>query len=207
MKKLLFIIAIICISSMSFAVESSGPSFYIGAGGGNSVVDTGVTNLTGTASLDDEDSGLKLFGGLKFNKFIGIEASYINLGTATLTGNTGDGFTFDGVAYQFPSDGWNIEADATTIALEAMCFLPLDVITGNDSMKFFEPFIKIGMHFWDIEYSVSAAGIGDDDGTDFVFGTGINFNIIERLTARAEWQRFATEEDIDFFSASLIFNF
>ena len=84
-------------------------------------------------------------------------------------------------------------------------------LTGNESLKYFEPFLKIGVNFWDIEYSVSASALStrtaDDDGTDVVFGAGINFNFIENLTIRAEWERFSTEEDIDCLSGSIIFNF
>jgi len=168
-------------------------------------------DITGTASLDEDDGGFKIFGGVKFNKFFGIEAGYANLGTAELTGNNGDTFILEGTTFTFLANSAKIEAEADTLMIEAVVFLPLDELTGNESLKYFEPFIKLGVHFWDVEYTFAAASVSsstaDDDGTDVVYGAGINFNIIEHLTIRAEWQRFVTDEDIDYLSASVIFNF
>lgn len=212
MKKLLFsiVLASLVFASNSMAANAWEPSFYLGAGYGFSDFDTGVGSLTGTASLDDDDSGFKILGGVKFNKFLGLELSYNDFGEAELRGNNGDTFVFNGITRTFLADGVTLEAEADTIAIEAVVFAPLDELTGNDSLKYFEPFLKVGAHFWDIEYSIAASNISstfaDDDGTDVVFGAGINFNF-DFLTIRAEWQRFNTDDEIDFFSGSLIFNF
>lgn len=209
MKRLcLVLVFFIFLTGSALAMD---PNFYIGAGYGVSSIDTGVTGLTGTASLDEDDGGFKIFGGFKFNNYFGIELGYADLGSAELKGNTGDTFILNGTTLTFLTNGVNIEAEATTILLEGVVFFPMDVITGNDSLKYFEPFLKVGVHFWDVEYTVAASSLStvtaDDDGTDLVFGAGINFKIIEHLTIRAEWERFDTDDDVDYFSGSLIFNF
>ncbi len=211
MKKLLPILLLFfCIGSANAGIPENF-NFYLGAGYGLTKADTGVTGLTGTASLDEDDSGFKVFGGMKINSFFGLELSYADLGSTELTGNNGDGFTIDGTALTFIVDGAKIEAETTTIALEGVIFLPLDKLSGNDSLKYFEPFFKLGVHFWDMEYTVASASTSattaDDDGVDAVFGAGININIIENLSVRAEWQRFMTDEEGDYFSGSVIFNF
>ncbi len=211
MKKLSLIIGILLFASTAFAYESWDPSFYAGLGYGWSKLDTGITNLTGTASLDEDDSGFKIFGGFKINKFLGLELAYNKIGKAELKGNSGDQFSLDGVTYSFLINGVTIEAEAKTIELAAIYFIPLDYFTQNDSMKYFEPFIKIGANFWEIEYSLSVANVGkvkgDDDGTDIVFGAGINFKVHENFTIRTEWERFKMEDNVDFFTLNLIFDF
>ncbi len=184
--------------------------FYLGAGYGFSSMDTGITT-TGTATIDEDDNGFKVFGGVKLNDFFGFEFGYADLGTAEIKGNTGDTITSDGVTITSPVDNVTIEADFTTVIFESILFLPLDKISGNESLKYFEPFLKLGVCFWDAEATLSVASLGlvsvDDDGTDIIFGGGINFNINENLTVRAEWERFSTDEDIDYFSGSVVFNF
>lgn len=209
MKKFVLIAFILFVSSTSWAWELWEPSFYIGAGYGYSRIDTGVSGLTGTASLDDDDNGFKLFGGFKFNKFLGVEAAYAHLGEAELKGSTGDQFSSGGTTYQFLVDDVTIEAEATSIELAVVYFLPLDYFM--EPLKPLEPFFKLGAHLWEVEYSMSANNFdqvkSDDDDIDIVWGMGINIKVIDNVAIRAEWERFKTEEDIDFFSASFVFNF
>lgn len=213
MKKLFSVIIILLLTTVQSALawDTWNPSFYAGVGYGYSKVDTGITGLTGTSSLDENDSGFKIFGGFKINQFLGIELGYSDLGKAELKGNNGDTFSLGGTTYQFLVDGVSMGAEATSIQISAIYFIPLDYFTGQDSMKYFEPFIKVGVNFWEIEYSMSTSNIdqvrADDDGNDLVFGAGINFKIYDRIGLRAEWERFQTEEDIDYFSGSVIFTF
>lgn len=213
MKKSVLFIALFLFLLISPALGSNSwdPSFYLGGGYGFSSVDTGINSLTGTAALDEDDSGFKILGGVKINKYLGFELSYNDFGSSELTGNNGDTFNINDAAFQFIANGVKLEAEADSIALEAVVFAPLDELTGQENLKYFEPFFKVGFHSWDVEYTVSASNIntttGDDDGTDIVFGAGINFKLIDLITLRVEWERFNTEDDIDFFSGSLIINF
>lgn len=204
----LILVCFIFLTGVAIAQETK---WYIGAGYGMSDIDTGVSGLTGTASLDEDSSGFKIFGGFKFNEYFGLEIAYVDLGEAELKGNNGDTFAIDGVAYNFTANSVVITGEMETIALEAVLFLPLEKITGNDSYKLVTPFIKVGLHFWDAEYSVSASTLSkttaDDDGSDIVFGAGFNFNIVKNLSIRAEWERFTADEDLDYFSGSIVINF
>jgi len=194
----------------SFSTFDQDTKFYLGVGYGFSDVDTGISNLTGTASLDEEDSGFKVFGGYQINSFFGIEVAYVDFGQAELKGNSGDSFVFGGITFTSTVTG-SITAEAKTFAIGTVLSLPLEEMSGNDALKYITPFIKLGVHFWDIEYTASASGIGsisgDDDGTDVVFGTGLNINLMENLSLRCEWERFNCEEDIDYFSGSIIVKF
>lgn len=213
MKKLYLIVVVLFFSICSqsaFAWEVWNPSFYVGAGYGLSEIDTGVSGLTGTAALDEDNSGFKILGGLKFNQFLGIEVGYTDFGEAELSGNNGDRFSIGGTTYQFIADGVKLSAEATSIQIAAVYFIPLDYYLG-ESMKYFEPFLKLGISFWDVEYSMTAANVdqarADDDGSDAIFGIGINFKIHEKFHLRTEWERHNTEESIDYYSASVLYNF
>lgn len=209
MKKIgLILVCFIFLTGIAFAQDTK---WYLGGGYGVSDVDTGVSGLTGTATLDEDGDGFKFFAGFQFNEYFGFEIAYVDLGEAELKGNNGDTFVLDGVTYNFTADSVIIAAEVDTIALEAVFSLPLQKMTGNESLKYFTPFIKFGVHFWDIEYTVAASNLNamtaDDDGTDIVFGAGINFNIIRNLSIRAEWERFNADEDLDYFSGSIIVRF
>ena len=68
---------IFLISLMSFGFNSiayADDFFYVGAGAGKTTVDTGVT--VGTASLDEDDSGFKVFAGIPLNQYLAIEYFY-----------------------------------------------------------------------------------------------------------------------------------
>ena len=101
MKKLLLISAFI--GSISIA---NADTFYVGAGGGKTTVDTGAS--VGTASLDEDDAGFKFFTGVVFNQFFAMEYFYNYYGEAGISGNNGQTFTIDGTQYQFSVDNAEI---------------------------------------------------------------------------------------------------
>ena len=207
-KVILILVCFIFLTGIAIAQETK---WYFGAGYGLSDVDTGVSGLTGTATLDEEDSGFKFFGGFQFNKFVGVEIAYVDFGEAELRGNNGDTFVVDGVTYQFTASNASIDAEATAFVIETVLSLPLGDVSGNDFLNYLTPFLKVGVHFWDIEYSISASNLttttADDDGTDLVFGAGIDFNLFKNVGLRAEWERFMFDDEIDLFSGSIVTKF
>lgn len=212
LKFALLVLISLLLSTPSFAQDQEGDTkWYFGAGGGTTSVDTGVTNLTGAASLDDTSTGWKIFAGYQINKYLGVEAGYADLGEASLTGNNGDTFVIDGTTLAFTADGAKVTAEAKTILVEALVMLPLGDMTGNNILGYFTPFVKLGVGFWTLDYSASASNVSqvttDDDGTGVVFGGGLNINIIRNLAVRVEYERFSMEEDVDLFSGSVIFRF
>ena len=114
------------------------PKYYIGAGGGTSVADTGVYSLTGTASLSEQDIGLKGFIGVQLNKYFAVEGFYSDLGYAQLDGGNGDLVTINGRTYQFTADNVAVKIEAKTVGLGGVGILPIH--------KFFSAFIKFGVH-------------------------------------------------------------
>lgn len=172
-------------------------NFYVGASYGLTWRDTGVSNLTGSAKLDEEDTGFKLFGGANLNKYFGIEAFYANLGDAALSGKTGDTFTYQGDAYVFTANG-TITDTTTTYGLGGVASMDL-----TPSLK---PFLKAGIHRWTTERGeTSSAGnySADVSGVDPFYGLGIRLRATDTINLRAEYEYFQGDENNNFELLSL----
>lgn len=179
------------------------PRFYVGAGGGLTMVDTGVDSLTGSATLDEDDVGYKGFAGVWFFDFLAVEGFYADLGQAELTGNNGDTFRLDGTTYQFTANDMSLTTNATTFGASAVLALPVT--------EWLKPYVKGGVHRWELDANLmSSAGNADtsDKGTDAFYGLGVQVTPLEWLGIRGEWERFRFDgEDVDFFSANVLINF
>ena len=191
--------------------SASDTKWYIGLGFGLSEIDTGVSNLNGTADLDDEDNGFKIFAGYQFCPYFGVEVGFIDLGEAELKGNTGDTFDLKGTTYIFLANNVTLNTEVRSIPVFAVFSLPLDKPTGVEFLKHFTPFAKVGFHYWEADLTVAAGNLNrvttDDDGTDFAFGLGLNVNFTDHIAIRGEWERLYEDEEADFFSGSLIIKF
>src|SRR5207342_2946038 len=94
------------VSGQAAVAAESG--WYLGGGIGQSqanIADDRIsTQLSGygltmtSIDDDDKDTGYKLFGGYKFNKYFAVEGGYFNLGKFGFTANTTPPGTFTGTA-------------------------------------------------------------------------------------------------------------
>jgi OmpA-OmpF porin, OOP family len=170
------------VAIMLFAVAGTAAAQgYIGAGAGITKAESDV--CAGLSNCDDEDTGMKIFGGFKFNPNVGLEASWVDLGevSASVPGGTATG-----------------EVDGFGLAVVGM--IPLNEKFGL--------FGKVGAYMWDSTVSAPGFGSVSDDGTDIMFGGGVNWNLTTRFGLRAEWERFDIDGDnIDFISIGAQFNF
>lgn len=156
---------------------------YIGAGAGLTTVDVcDDLNSLGATSCDDEDTGLKVFGGYKFNPNFAVEGLWADLGEVSATG---------------PGGTATVEVDGFGAA--AVGIIPLN--------EQFSIFGKVGAFMWDASGGGAASGT-DDDGTDIMFGAGVSWDFTSRFGVRAEWERFDIDgDDVDFLSVGLQINF
>lgn len=77
MQKLALVLALGAMSTGAFA---AGDNFYVGGAIGRGAHD--VADLPG-ASVDESDTGYKLFGGYRFSKELAVEVGYFDFGQAT----------------------------------------------------------------------------------------------------------------------------
>ena len=169
-------LAFLLASSAALAGES-----YIGASVGQSTVQATESGF----DFDDGDNSFKVFGGCRFFKFFGVEASYVDLGS--------------------PSDtiaGTDVEVDITAWDAYAVGVIPLGLV---------ELFAKAGYVRWDSEATLSGATSGSDknSGTDRAYGVGIAFKLVKILAIRAEYERFDIEDSdkADLASVGVAFRF
>ena len=161
---------------------------YVGADFQAVKYDTGISNLTGTAKLDEKDSGYKLLVGYNFTKNFGVEAHYADFGEASISGNAGDRFTIDGTTLQFNQTG-KITVGAKSIGLAAVGRTEL----GSD----FGAFIKAGLHKAELEYGVAAAtaSASSTDSKTKVFGAiGIDYAITPQFLVSTELNMYKFED-------------
>lgn len=209
------LLGFLMVCSNAFALDTK---WYIGLGWGASEIDSGVSNLTGTATLDDNDDGFKVFGGYRFNDYVGLEAFYVDFGEASLKGNNGDTFVYEGTTYQFIVNNASITQEVASYGVGVVLCLPLGKIAQNDILDRVTLFVKGGAHHWDSDVSVTASGLdratADDDDFDFYYGVGVNIDLHKHLAIRAEYELYDLDpgtdsfgDDINYVSGSIVIKF
>ena len=142
----------------------------------------------GMARADAEDSGYKLYGGYRVNRWFGAEAAFTDL----LDGHeTVPGYEFD-VAVRYGS-------------VAAVGLLPVH--------PRLELWAKLEAAFWSADLILDD-GLDDpidrsDTGTDLGYGIGFDWYPLPRFGVRGEWQRFdlGEVESLGYLSVGLVFRF
>lgn len=173
------------------SVQAAPGESFIGFGYGTTSVDTGITPVT--ASLDEDDTGFKFFGGHQINNNIIIEGFYANLGEATLSGNAGDTFIIDGALLQFLVNNASLSAEGTALGVSAL-------VGGNVSDSF-SIFGKLGLAKWDLDLTASGTGVGtsstSEDGTDIFFGLVASYRFNKDWSIRGDFDKYKFGGDVD----------
>lgn len=173
LSSVLFIAA--CCANITAHAQKTG--FFLGGAAGRldynidtSPQATGGLTVTGK---DEKDTGWKVFGGYQFNKYIGAEASYVDLGKFSANG-TARGLPF---SVRVKTDGFGLALVGT---------LPL-----NDNIAFFG---KVGGVRTKSKStgSVTNAILSDNDHHNgSLVGVGIRYNFRSQVAIRLEAERFA----------------
>lgn len=201
---------------VSSAAMAAGSGWYAGAGIGSANTDVKVSDYdtslsalgyTASSTIDDADTGWKLFGGYEFTKNWAVEGAYVDLGE--VTSNT---TVSAGPAGWTPQDF--VDAAATVHPYSVDGF----AISGKGTYPFgngFTAFAKLGLFAWEADIEVRCVGCAPparkpdgEDGVDFTAGAGVGYDFANNFGVRAEWERFGTDrDDVDFFSVSVLYRF
>jgi len=164
------------------------PEFSIGAG-------YGLTKLK-DEDFDEDEAAKKAFALVKFNEYIGLEASYIDFDEAR-------------------NDAFTINADGKSLAL----------ILEAPISPAFSIYAKGGQLWWDADASINSSvfdASDNYDGDETFWGAGAKFRLSDNLDLRVEYERFNfnisrdeidvlqqddIDMDVDFASVSLQFTF
>jgi OOP family OmpA-OmpF porin len=135
-------------------------------------------------ACEDTDTAWKLFGGYRFNRYVGIEASYINWGETSGTVNA-----------------INVTAEQTSIGIAA--------VGSFDFTPQFGVFGKAGFARTEQEIRRATATSSSTiklDETEFHYGLGARFSFTRNWVARAEWER-TDELEADLISIGVEYRF
>jgi OmpA-OmpF porin, OOP family len=200
--KNILLAAVVTASTLASQVYAAGDS-YVGLGFGSAKYDTGVTNLTGTADLDEKDNSFKIFYGFNVASQISVELHYADFGDVSLTGNTGDNLDYDGDTFEFTDDDVSVKGDAKSFGVSGV-FKLFEEATVN-------PYLKAGVHRWDtktIGKSVSGSDSVNDDGFDLFFGLGAEVKLSDSFFITAEYESYKIDSDkVDVASVGAKFTF
>ena len=146
-------------------------------------------------SLDDRVLAWKFLGGYHFNEYFGAELAYVDARKlplpakgVTLANLDLSGFTFAGV-FRYPvTSQFNVFAKGGGFIWSAEAEWTSSVIAAAQ---------RLGRTPRNIE----------TDGVSYVVGAGAEFEVIENLSLRGEWERLDADGSIDFLSLGLLYNF
>jgi len=199
-----------CLSAVLLSLCAIGfahsQQMYFGGSFGVTTVDTGVNAQAG-ATLDDEDTSFKFYGGANINEYFGLEVQYANLGEASLNWPNGTSVIADGLLETNNTGAdLNVKLEATSLAFSGVLRMPGEVIS---------PFVKLGLHSWDVDATATAtvgvttfSATSSDDGTDYLFGFGTDIAINEILSARIDYEIFDFDgDDVDSLNFGLLMKF
>jgi hypothetical protein len=189
------------ISFYATNIQAEEAPLYIGVNYGSSDMDSGRSGLTGTAMLDEKDSGFKIYTGYSINDTVSIEGHYLNFGEVSLKGNQGDQFTYKRTVYTMNGNNYNNVSEIKSFGVSGVVKLPVSDILS--------PFIKVGLQKWDVDTTVNSLNGGvslNKDGTDIFYGVGVGVSVNKSLSIRGEFERFDIDgRDTDYLSFGLAY--
>lgn len=188
-------------------VPSTGyAQFYVGAGGGQTEfhdldeVQAACATVGATCSVDDTDTGFKLFAGYRFSEYLALEGGYVDLGESVA----------DSAVPVTATAALTAEGGFVSILPQ----IPIGTVGAI--------FGRIGLSAVKAELRASGGGASFKDSSGaggVVLGVGGEVNLTEQVSIRGEWERHSFDEalelagveieapDIDLLSASLVLRF
>jgi OmpA-OmpF porin, OOP family len=144
-------------------LAQAGP--YLGGALGQSKLKEWCTG-GGTAACESTDTGWKLLGGYRFNRYLAAEASYIDWGEVTAT-------------VRSATQTVGVKASQHSYGLVAVGTLPIG--------ERFELFGKAGLLRTEQE-ATSTRTVKRDD-TEFHYGAGVKYAFTRNWAVRGEWEK------------------
>jgi OOP family OmpA-OmpF porin len=168
--------------------------FYGGLGAGLNYTNLDTGSIVG--AKDEKDTAWKLFGGYQFNRYLGVEAGYVDLGKAGVGGTSAG----NPAAASFESTVWQ------AAAVGSLPLSPQFAATAK---------LGVARADTDITGNIGATPIATTDrNTAPTYGLGMRYDINKNIGVRAEWERFrlgggsiAGKSDADLFSVNALYRF
>jgi opacity protein-like surface antigen len=163
MRRMLLAAGLMAAGTTPALAQDNDSGFYLGVGGGQ--FDVEIDDVDTANGIQEQfkgdDTVFKVFGGWRFNPFIGIELDYIDLG--------GPDDTVANVNFETKINGFAPYLAGT---------LPIGPI---------ELFARVGYYFYDVEVNSQNVSL-DDSGEDLAYAIGGGVTLFEHLHARIEYE-------------------
>jgi len=161
-------VLIMLVGSVSVALADNDSGLYLGAGVGTfklkarDITSGAAANIN--TEFDSDDTAFKGFAGWRFNRFIGIEAAYIDFGKP------------------------NQDYGTTQVEARINGFAPY--LTGTLPLGPIEFFVKAGYLFYDLTIKAGGQKIDAASGSheDLIGGGGIGITLFGHLHADIEYE-------------------
>jgi OOP family OmpA-OmpF porin len=169
----------------SYVYAPSPSPFYVGGSVGGSDFRGDCPSVFN--SCDRKDTGWKIFGGMQFSPWFGVETAYVDLG--------------------------KIKTDAGDAKVHGV---PIDLVGSIPFTGFPQlvPFAKLGTVYTHSDVSGIPNAGNSSNGWDWTYGVGLKYYITPPLAIRGEWERFRTKgilgntnDDVDLWSVGLEWHF
>lgn len=180
-------LASLVVAFAPFAAANAESGFYIGGSVGNATIEGNVSDpsLPSDFNFDESDFGWKAFGGYTFELLpvidLGIEASYVNLGSPSIDLNVG-----------------SLSLDTTGFSAFGVAGVGLGPL---------HVFGKLGVISWDVDVDAFGESFSDD-GSDTAYGVGVSFGL-GPVDVRGEYEIFdiSDVDDVTMLSVGLSWTF
>ncbi len=190
MRSLLGPVVLLLVSACLAEANAADSGIYVGGAVSRSTIETNADFFG--FSLDDDDSGYKLIGGVRLLDSFAVELNYVDFGSIVFE---------DG---SIAADGIRNEYEATALDAFAVGFMGIGVV---------EAFGKVGIVYWDADSRIQGGLAGldlsaSDSGTDLAFGVGGQVNV-GSLSVRLEYENFDVSgtDQLDMWSLGLTYTF
>ena len=177
---------------------------YAGVSAGRTAADDGLSDLDdgslSSVTVDDSATAYKVFAGLRFFKFLAIEADWIDLGDVTANAIS------DGMGTMPP-----MHVAGPVMATRSVDGYRLSALGVIPLGKRFSVFARYGYFDWDELTLITDAGgttpVSDSDDDDF-YGAGVVVKFRGAISLRLEYEMMTLgDSDVDLASAGLALRF
>jgi OOP family OmpA-OmpF porin len=143
-------------------------SWFVGVGIGYLKSDEACPGATVGAACDDKATTWKIFGGYRFNSYLGIELGLSDMGD------------------------WPASVSGLGAATAKLRVFETVLVGTLPLGQYFSVYGKAGAYQWDADYKFPAgvAGSADSNDKDLTYGAGVRINFTRNAALRLEWQRY-----------------
>lgn len=179
-KSMKLVSPMVALAALGMCATAAAEGFYIGGSGIQSRFDADEFDVE---DVDEEDTGWKVFLGMRPTDHFAIEGGFTQFGQAEAPA---------------VAPGGPFEAKAEGFSVFGVGILPVGPV---------DLFAKAGLARIDAEGTVGAV-LFEDKATEFAYGVGAQMNF-GRLGVRAEWEKVDTDVigDLDVLSLGVVFSF